>query len=274
VPRWLKVVLGLFAASLVSAFIKEMGTGGSDGNAERPQAGDCFNNREDRAEQVSCDRPHDGEVFGSVTHPADRGTPYPSSYERDLALADRCVQLFGAYVGTALAESGLELFSIDPTEEEWEAGNREFACALGAPSGQLTESRRHTGSGEVPMEKSVATLGVGDCVMKEPAGGVPIYSMIVVPCDEPHDREVFALYSLSQAEYPGDEAIQRLGSNGCIDRFPAYVGESFEAATDLDLMALTPSSSSWSGGDRGVTCMTLHFGDDTPLTGSVRGRGG
>jgi hypothetical protein len=68
--------------------------------------------------------------------------------------------------------------------------------------------------------------------MKEPAGVQGIYSFVVVPCDEPHDREVFASFSLSGSsgsEFPGAATVERRSFDGCDERFADYVGAPFQS---------------------------------------------
>jgi hypothetical protein len=54
--------------------------------------------------------------------------------------------------------------------------------------------------------------------------GVLVGSVSALPCAEPHDNEVYAVYQIpgpEDAAYPGDERMYELGVNGCLDRFAA-----------------------------------------------------
>ena len=108
--------------------------------------------------------------------------------------------------------------------------------------------------------------------MKGPAEGETTYSVVVIACDEPHDREVYALFDLTGSEFPGAEPVTQEGLEGCVARFADYVGTSFETS-ELDAISLTPTAESWELGDRSVVCLTMLIGDDTQLEGSVRQSG-
>ncbi len=108
--------------------------------------------------------------------------------------------------------------------------------------------------------------------MKGPAEEEATYSVVVIGCDEPHDREVYALFDLTGSEFPGAEAVTQEGLEGCVARFADYVGTSFETS-ELDAFSLAPTAESWELGDRGVVCLTMLIGDDTQLAGSVRQSG-
>ncbi|GIF58398.1 septum formation family protein [Asanoa iriomotensis] len=116
-------------------------------------------------------------------------------------------------------------------------------------------------------EVSAAKLAVGHCVdgLKESddVAGLP-----VLPCEQPHEGEVFAIVELPAGPYPGEEALGRQAQQECLQRFETYAPSSV-ADDKVELFYLQPSQLSWSAGDRGVTCVAT---DPTAKrTGSLKG---
>lgn len=122
-------------------------------------------------------------------------------------------------------------------------------------SGQLTSG------GSIQVED----LEVGDCV-----NGVrenkEFRRLPAVPCAEPHEAEVFAVFQISGSSWPGQAAVQEQ-AEGCVDRLEGYA----PAAVDdekLEVFYLHPTEQSWRQGDREVTCLVV---DLARRTGSVKG---
>ena len=117
-------------------------------------------------------------------------------------------------------------------------------------------------------EEDVFSLEVGDCI-NTTSTGEEISSIPVVPCDEPHDQEIFDRFEVEGDTYPGDAAIDDERVAFCEgDAFTSFVGipwvDSIYATS-----ALTPTQSSWDNGDREVLCT---IGDPSgQTTGSLEG---
>lgn len=115
----------------------------------------------------------------------------------------------------------------------------------------------------------VGELMVGDCFVDlGPGAGVEL-----VPCDEPHQGEVFATFEIpggSGDSFPGDEAAWDTASAACLAEFEGYVGEPF-ATSPLDFFAWFPSAETWASGDRLVVCAAT-MPDGSPLDAGVRDR--
>jgi hypothetical protein len=124
------VLLLLLIVALLTA------CGGGETSVFDLEVGDCYNDPEDGSNQVaelatvSCDEPHDNEVFAVINHPAGEGEAFPGTEELDLFAEEECVPPFEEYVGRDYLESELFLYSIKPTEETWARGDREVVCAL------------------------------------------------------------------------------------------------------------------------------------------------
>jgi hypothetical protein len=95
-----------------------------------------------------------------------------------------------------------------------------------------------------------------------------------VACDEPHDREAFAVATYeppegeSADEYPGEENLTRFAEGACAAEYQEYVGIDY-ADSDYFFTYLLPSPRSWEDDDRDVLCLVIGTGE--PLTASVKG---
>jgi hypothetical protein len=92
-----------------------------------------------------------------------------------------------------------------------------------------------------------------------------------VACNDPHDGEVFAVFAhpaAGGAAYPGDESVADFAAAECLQRFPAYAGQSYDDS-DLAVATVRPDHDSWvDKDDREVGCVLYRQG--ARLTGSRR----
>jgi hypothetical protein len=93
-----------------------------------------------------------------------------------------------------------------------------------------------------------------------------------VPCDRPHDNEVYATFDVPGDVFPGDDELDRLADEGCLARFEAAIGTPYEESI-LVFTKLTPSDRSWTDlNDREIVCVAYHM-ELQKLTGTVLGSG-
>jgi hypothetical protein len=158
--------------------------------------------------------------------------------------------------GRGLAIAGLVLSGL------WLAG-----LAVGLAYSISTSADRDS-SGQITSEGPVTSteLAEGDCVngLKE---SQQVFSLPAVPCAQPHEGEVFAVFDISAPDWPGETAVIQQAEKGCNDRLPSYA----PAAADdpsLELFYLHPTKESWGQGDRLVTCMATDPAKQR--TGSLR----
>jgi hypothetical protein len=64
----------------------------------------------------------------------------PSAAEVEGIVEDQCLVEFESFVGMPYDQSALEVTWLEPTEESWEAGDRELVCMITDPAGQTTGS--------------------------------------------------------------------------------------------------------------------------------------
>ena len=132
--------------------------------------------------------------------------------------------------------------------------------------------RNAASESEGPGEVDAFALQVGDCYDDPTLATENVTGVAGVPCDEPHDNEVFALFDIERDTFPGDSLTLALGNRGCLEHFAEYVGTTY-AESRLAINTLVPSAGSWEElGDREVVCIAFLY-DLSKLTGSVRGTG-
>nr|MDT0659166.1 septum formation family protein [Micromonospora sp. DSM 115978] len=109
--------------------------------------------------------------------------------------------------------------------------------------------------GEITEGGSVSSfdLTAGDCLndLEESAS---ITSVPAVPCAEPHEAEVFALFEVSGDAFPGDAEISSQSEEQCTQRLAEYAPAAVEDE-NLELFFLHPTQESWAQGDREVVCI-------------------
>ena len=127
------------------------------------------------------------------------------------------------------------------------------------------------GDGSAPAV-SVLELTVGTCLndVDQPLGQ-DLTEVPAVPCDEPHQSEVYAEVPVDEADYPGVDAVVQRAQRECIDEFGQFVGLEF-AASELNFHYYYPTGSSWAAGDRSIYCVIFDPGVDTvgTLAGAAR----
>ncbi|AJR30136.1 DUF4190 domain-containing protein [Mycolicibacterium fortuitum] len=102
----------------------------------------------------------------------------------------------------------------------------------------------------------------GTCFAAEPDGNFE--ESDVLPCDQPHKVEVFAVFTVAGDQYPGDPAAEKFVDR-CNSAYAAYAAED---APDMDIEALRPTAQTWDEGVRTVKCLAV---STDSLTGSVKG---
>jgi hypothetical protein len=144
--------------------------------------------------------------------------------------------------------------------------------ALGLVAGCGGADRDATGTVTAAGQEDAFALAVGDCVADPALNGddtTEVSDVGVVPCSDPHDTEVFAVFDLADGEYPGDETVTTDADQGCYKEFATFVGVTYEES-ELDYYFLTPTQESWNAiDDREVACLVGLPGEQ--VTGSLQG---
>lgn len=146
------------------------------------------------------------------------------------------------------------------------------------PSGSSAGSEEPAGS-SVPTpssadvdaeDTSVFTLELGQCFDDQVIEG-EVQEVPIVPCDQPHDNEVYAIFDLEgSGAYPGDDVVQQQAGEGCLAEFEPFVGLDYQSSV-LDASFLSPTAQGWVElGDREVVCYVFRL-DLQKVTGTLRG---
>jgi putative regulator of septum formation len=113
---------------------------------------------------------------------------------------------------------------------------------------------------------AVFGLRPGQCVNS----GSDALNATVVSCARPHDAEVFAVFTLPAAPWPGASAVRVDADNGCASRFGGYIDSQLTTAS-LTQEFVYPNKVAWQARQRTVVCEVS--ATDGRLTGSVRANG-
>jgi hypothetical protein len=159
--------------------------------------------------------------------------------------------------GRGLAIAGLAISAL------WAVGIATAVVVAIASSADRAETGEITAGGDV----SAFDLKVGHCLNRLKEGHVRT-DLPAVPCAEPHEGEVFAIFDLPAGPYPGDAKVGDDAERGCSDRFEGYAPSAVND-TALELFLLHPTERSWAQGDHEVSCVAT---DPTKKrTGSIKG---
>ena len=219
---------------------------------------------------IPCDQPHDNEVYALIDYPGDETAPFPGDDALSAFVEDECLVAFEEYVGGDYFSSNLDFADLRPTAGSWEQGDREVVCFLyDFDLRPLTGSAVGSG-GQFEPSADAEPFGdwdafntfVGECF--NDAGPV-------VDCEEPHDNEVYAIFSHeggASAPYPGDDAMDVFAEDGCIAEFEVYVGIDYDSSV-YSASYLLPSAETWAEGDREVVCYL--YDEEFLIEGSMQG---
>ena len=111
----------------------------------------------------------------------------------------------------------------------------------------------------------VFALEVGDCLTEIQATEETFISVETVPCSEPHSEEIYAVVTLPEGDFPGDEAIVTQAEDVCVAEFEGFVGLSY-AESVLEFNYAWPLEEGWDAGERGVVCAVSDPDGDTTGT--------
>ncbi|MEV7557990.1 septum formation family protein [Streptomyces sp. NPDC048331] len=150
----------------------------------------------------------------------------------------------------------------------------------GALDDDTTKKRDSGGTVTGPTSSGVTEIRKGDCFntnddlaqYNDEDGTQAARSVRIVPCDQPHKGEAYAVFDLDGGTYPGTEKVTAAAEEKCSGTdLASYVGDNAKSSEKLEVYYYYPQAASWLLGDREVTCFV---GDPAgPTTGSVRATG-
>jgi len=113
----------------------------------------------------------------------------------------------------------------------------------------------------------VFTLAVGDCI-NPGAAGAAVTAVVKIACTVPHESEAYASIVMTDAAFPGDQAVADKANAGCTSEFKTFIGIDY-AKSALSYSYYFPTQASWSQGDREILCLVLDKKGKT--TGTLKG---
>jgi hypothetical protein len=116
-------------------------------------------------------------------------------------------------------------------------------------------------------------MRVGDCFNDSGPSfgdqGAEVTDVPGVPCSEPHDNEVYAIFDVSLPSFPEGEGMSETAFDSCLQRFESFVGKDYQSSA-LDIVTMYPTKVSWSQhNDREVICAVFDV-NATKLVGSAK----
>ncbi|MFB4308069.1 septum formation family protein [Actinomadura sp. GTD37] len=245
-------VVAVMAAHRVQDTARRIDTHGKTWASDL-RGGDCFSALEERSTRIllvpsPCDRPHEGEIGAEVTLPA-------AAFPGDRAVAEMARKECGErtrFLRQSTYGNRLELYADRPDEKAWKDGDRDVLCLLRYPGpDRLTAPLLATKETElVPL----ARLAPGDCLTKWQISGF----LPAIDCRLEHKFEVYAVFTLRDGEWPGDEAVARDADEGCRSRWEAMFGPAgprVPADQGADRHYEAPVLDNWMKENRQVTCL-------------------
>jgi hypothetical protein len=142
--------------------------------------------------------------------------------------------------------------------------------AIVGGAGILDDDTTRDESGEIVEAGALGAMAmqVGDCIQLPEEDLVQ--SVQAVPCVEPHDAQVYALFDMAEGAFPGVAAVDTAAEEGCMSRFAGFVGMSYEEST-LYANWFTPTQESWEEiDDREIACVIVPGPETEQLIGDLQ----
>jgi hypothetical protein len=161
--------------------------------------------------------------------------------------------------GKGLAITGLVLSGV------WILG----VGALIAFAHSYGQPHRSASTGQISAKGTVSifSLRPGDC-FQNPTSDATLLGVAYVtadPCTTAHNAQIFADFSATGTDYPGDAALERQANIGCPARVAGTLDKS-KITSAMSLHFLYPQQS-WADGHRTITCVIVNPTSD--LTSSL-----
>ena len=101
---------------------------------------------------------------------------------------------------------------------------------------------------------NVFSLEAGICFDDREDSDADYTNIYPIPCESMHDNEVISTFELTIDEYPGNEELDKISRDECLNRFESYIGLDYDSSI-IALFPLQPNSIAWAQGERKVSCI-------------------
>ena len=117
--------------------------------------------------------------------------------------------------------------------------------------------------GDGSAEQSILSLEVGWCLndIDQPIAQ-EMTEVPTVPCDQPHQSEVYAEIPIDEASFPGVDSVVDFAAEVCTQAFESFIGLPY-MDSELSFHYYYPTANSWAVGDRSVFCVAYDPAGDT-----------
>ncbi|KRA29700.1 MULTISPECIES: DUF4190 domain-containing protein [unclassified Nocardioides] len=211
-----------------------------------------------------CDEPHEAEVVWVGRFDAALIREYSNNaFDEFCALRDLTPEHAAAAKDEKYALGiFIDTFDDYPEDGDW------FLCYIERADGEPLEGRLTEDGGAASADPDdsvdesieVDDLVIGDCFndpvlrgLETDEQGDALGQLHRLPCNGPHDFEVYGELDLKGDKFPGDDAILRL-TDRCLPLFRKYVGRAY-GKSSYESYSYYPSKDSWEMGDRAVVCV-------------------
>ncbi len=141
------------------------------------------------------------------------------------------------------------------TSRRFAAGLAGLALVGGLAACSSEPERNEEGEIEEEGDLSAFSIEEGDCLASLDDLSGQVAEVPVIPCDQEHEAEVFALFDLPDGDFPA-ASVDSDAEAGCVEAFPDYFGITIEESA-MQITYLTPSAESWDQGDQEVVCIAV-----------------
>jgi len=225
----------------------------AEGMCHTGQSLDMYDYRAVTLNPVDCAAEHQAEIVrvGRLTTP-------PENKTREV-FAD-CDSAAREYVGGDWHEGRLGLAIVVPSTDEWNAGAREYRCALFEFAADGFVSRMRSGSLKDGLRgaRPLALTCVDVLAIPDGQGGYrSIDRLVPIDCTQPHNGEYVGLYVGAEGPHPGMPKLAGEVTQFCTAKAAKFLGESpskFERRTDMIIVPIGGNPDRWALGDRTSHC--------------------
>lgn len=144
-----------------------------------------------------------------------------------------------------------------------------FVVIGGVVAWYSNAARSSSGAINKSGDLTVTDLRVGDCFDLKSTDATTVNNVTARPCSEQHQHELFYSGSMLDGSYPDDSTFSSYVAANCGPAFGSYVGMPYQSSS-LDVYYFTPTSASWSDGNRTVEC-AVYDPSNAHLTVSLKG---
>ena len=231
------------------------------------KVGDCYTIGADNVvSAIDCAQLHDGQVIFVDVELAGISPDEPDAAKLFDAAKPSCTPEFETFTGSALGSEAND-YDLAIVITSQPGARTVISCTVVDKTGAQWAGTAESVSG------SYRGIGVGDCFDYPTATA----AAAKLPCDSPHDAEMYLLDApLPAAQldpaavYPTDAQWQDISTAVCLTGFTDYTGLPFDTSTTLSFSYVYPLSEDWADTSKRLMSCVVIEEDGTKLVGSKK----